>query len=95
MTDLELNEALVPVVTDGLELDGESAKTLQKAGGGAAAGAIVGAIAGGGDGAAAGSATGAAAGTTWAAIAGGTQLRLEPETLLEFSLERPLTITVK
>jgi hypothetical protein len=57
LTDVRLEDELVPPVTDRLAFDGESAKTLQKAGGGAAGGVVAHAIAG--------AAIGAAAGTTW------------------------------
>ena len=62
-------------------------------GGGAAAGAAIGAIAGGGKGAAIGAAAGAGAGTGVQALTKGEQIKLPSETLLEFQLKAPLTVT--
>ena len=88
LTDIRLDDQLIPIVTDRLRIDGETVKTLQKVGGGAVAGAVLGAVIGGGDGAARGGAIGAGAGTVLAAITGGRQVKLKPETLLEFRLDR-------
>ena len=92
LTDIRLDDQLIPIVTDRLRIDGETVKTLQKVGGGAVAGAVLGAVIGGGDGAARGGAIGAGAGTVLAAITGGRQVKLKPETLLEFRLDREVTI---
>ena len=62
-------------------------------GGGAVAGAVIGAIAGGGKGAAIGAAAGAGAGTGVQAATKGPQIKLPAETLLEFQLQAPLTVT--
>jgi hypothetical protein len=62
-------------------------------GGGAAAGAVIGAIAGGGKGAAIGAAAGAGTGTGVQALTKGQQIKLPAETLLEFQLSVPLTVT--
>ena len=62
-------------------------------GGGSAAGAAIGAIAGGGKGAAIGAAAGAGAGTGVQALTKGQQIKLPAETLLEFQLKAPLTVT--
>lgn len=62
-------------------------------GGGAAAGAVIGAIAGGGKGAAIGAAAGAGTGTGVQALTKGEQIKLPSETLLEFQLKAPLTVT--
>ena len=62
-------------------------------GGGAAAGAVIGAITGGGKGAAIGSAAGAGAGAGVQALTKGEQIKLPAETLLEFQLKAPLTVT--
>ncbi|HYL91902.1 MAG TPA: BON domain-containing protein [Alphaproteobacteria bacterium] len=67
--------------------------TAAKVGGGAAVGAILGGIFGGGKGAAIGAAAGAGAGTGVAAANKGQQIILKPETVLNFSLESPLTVT--
>ena len=63
-------------------------------GGGAGTGAGIGAIAGGGVGALIGAGAGAVAGTTGAVITGKRNLHLAPETRLNFSLRRPLTVRV-
>ena len=61
-------------------------------GGGAGLGAVLGAIAGGAKGALLGAGAGAAAGTAGAAASGGRHVRLPAETLLVFSLERPVAV---
>lgn len=62
-------------------------------GGGTAAGAAIGAIAGGGKGAAIGAAAGAGTGAGIQALTKGQQIKLPAETLLEFELKTPLTVT--
>ena len=62
-------------------------------GGGAAVGAVIGAIAGGGKGAAIGAAAGAGTGTGVQALTKSQQIKLPAETLLEFQLKAPLTVT--
>jgi hypothetical protein len=61
-------------------------------GGGTGFGGLLGAIAGGGKGALIGLGAGAVAGTAGAAITGRRNVRLPAETLLSFSLERPVTL---
>ena len=68
-------------------------RTAQVVGGGAAVGAVIGAIAGGGKGAAIGAAAGAGAGTGVQALTKGPQVKLPAETLLEFELKAPVTVT--
>ena len=67
--------------------------TAAKVGGGAALGAIIGGIAGGGKGAAIGAGAGAAAGTGVQAVTRGQQVVLKPESMLQFTLESPVTVT--
>jgi hypothetical protein len=67
--------------------------TAEKVGGGAAVGAIIGAIAGGGKGAAIGSVIGAGAGTGAQAVTKGQQIRLPSESVLNFRLANPVTVT--
>ena len=62
-------------------------------GGGAAVGAVIGAIAGGGKGAAIGAAAGAGTGTGVQALTKSQQIKLPAETLLEFQLKAPLTVS--
>ena len=61
-------------------------------GGGAAAGAVIGAIVGGGKGAAIGAGVGAGAGTAVQVMTRGEQVHVPSETLLEFSLDQPVTV---
>lgn len=68
-------------------------RTAKVVGGGAAVGAVIGAIAGGGKGAAIGAAAGAGAGTGVQALTKGQQVKLPAETLLEFELKAPVTVT--
>lgn len=68
-------------------------RTAGMIGGGAAVGAVIGAIAGGGKGAAIGAAAGAGAGTGVQALTKGAQIKLPAETLLEFELKSPVTVT--
>jgi hypothetical protein len=72
----------------------EGKRTAATVGGTAAVGAIIGAIAGGGKGAAIGAAAGAGAGAAASVITKGKQVKVPSETLLEFRLEAPLTVTV-
>ena len=66
--------------------------TAEKVGGGAAIGAIIGAIAGGGKGAAIGAAAGGGVGGGVQAATKGQQIKLPSETVLNFSLQAPVTI---
>jgi hypothetical protein len=72
---------------------GEGKNTAVKAGGGAALGALIGGLAGGGRGAAIGAATGGAAGTGVAATKKGEQIKVGPESVLNFQLINTLTVT--
>lgn len=67
--------------------------TATKVGAGAAIGAVIGAIAGGGKGAAIGAATGAGAGTAIQLATRGAQVKVPSETLLDFELQQPVTVT--
>jgi hypothetical protein len=68
-------------------------RTAAVVGGGAAVGALIGGLAGGGKGAAIGAAAGAGAGTGVQALTKGQQVQLPSETVLEFQLTAPLTVT--
>jgi hypothetical protein len=72
---------------------GEGKNTAVKAGGGAVLGTVIGALAGGGRGAAIGAAAGGAAGTGVAATKKGEQIKLGPESTLNFQLINTLTVT--
>lgn len=84
-----------PVVSSDYTLQGkgQGSSTAKKVGGIAAAGAIIGAIAGGGKGAAIGAATGGAAGAGVQVLTKGAQVKVPSETVLEFRLQQPATVT--
>jgi outer membrane biosynthesis protein TonB len=67
--------------------------TAEKVGAGAGIGAIIGAIAGGGKGAAIGAAAGGGLGGGVQAVTKGQQIKLASETVLNFTLQQPLTVT--
>ena len=66
--------------------------TAEKVGGGAAIGAIIGALAGGGKGAAIGAAAGGGVGGGVQAATKGQQIKLPSETVLNFTLQAPVTV---
>ncbi len=68
-------------------------RTAIVVGGGTAAGAVLGGLVGGGKGAAIGAAAGAAGGAGVQALTKSEQIQLPSETVLEFQLTEPLTIT--
>jgi hypothetical protein len=84
-----------PVVSSDYTLQGkgQGAATAKKVGGIAAAGAIIGAIAGGGKGAAIGAAAGGATGAGVQVLTKGQQVKVPSETLLEFRLQQPATVS--
>jgi len=67
-------------------------RTAATVGGGGALGALIGGIAGGGKGAAIGAAVGAGAGTGVQAATKGQQIDLPSETVLNFSLQAPISV---
>ncbi len=95
LTDMTLNGQTVPLSTSDYQLGGKSrgADTAKKVGGGAALGAVIGAIAGGGKGAAIGAGAGAGAGTVVQVVTHGDQVHVPSETVLEFTLNQPITVT--
>jgi len=96
LTGIVINGQTVPLSTGDYELSGKSrgANTAKKVGGGAAVGAVIGAIVGGGKGAAVGAGVGAGAGTAVQVATKGEQVHVPSETLLEFSLNQPVTMPV-
>jgi hypothetical protein len=97
---LELTRVVIdgkdyPVVSSDYNLKGKGrgSDTAKKVGGGAVAGAIIGAIAGGGKGAAIGAGVGSAAGAGVQVFTRGQQVKVPSETLLEFRLQQPVTVT--
>jgi hypothetical protein len=85
-----------PLVSSDYTLKGKGRgkNTAEKVGGGAAVGAIIGAIAGGGKGAAIGAGAGSAAGAGVQVFTKGERVKVPSETLLEFRLQQPATVTV-
>lgn len=99
--ELELTRMIIdghdyPLVSSDYTLQGQGRgeNTAKKVGGGAALGAIIGAIAGGGKGAAIGAGAGSAAGAGVQVLTRGQQVRVPSETLLEFRLQQPVTVTL-
>lgn len=68
-------------------------RTAIVVGGGTAAGAVIGGLVGGGKGAAIGAAAGAAGGAGVQGLTKAEQIQLPSETVLEFQLTKPLTVT--
>ncbi len=97
LTRMVVNGQDYPVVSSDYSLKGKGrgANTAEKVGGGAAVGAIIGAIAGGGRGAAIGAGVGAGAGGAVQVFTRGQQVKVPSETLLEFRLQQPVTITAQ
>jgi hypothetical protein len=100
----ELQLELSRIVIDGREFPvvsgeytmkgkGRGGDTAKKVGGGAIVGAIIGGVAGGGTGAAIGAGVGGAAGAGAEILTRGRAVRVPTETLLEFRLEQPVTVT--
>ena len=96
LTGIVINSQTVPLTTGDYQVSGSSrgTSTAKKVGGGAALGAVIGAIAGGGKGAAIGAGVGAGAGTAVQVMTKGDQVHVPSETLLEFSLDQPVTVPV-
>jgi hypothetical protein len=97
LTRMVVNGQDYPVVSSDYTLKGKGrgSNTAEKVGGGAAVGAIIGAIAGGGRGAAIGAGVGAGAGGAVQVFTRGQQVKVPSETLLEFRLQQPVTITAQ
>ncbi len=85
-----------PVVSSDYTLQGkgQGSSTAKKVGIGAIAGTIIGAAAGGGKGAAIGAAAGGATGAGVQVLTKGAQVKVPSETLLEFRLQQPATVTL-
>lgn len=96
LTELNVNGRSYPLRTsDSVQVGASQGKrTAAAAGGGAVVGAIIGAIAGGGKGAAIGAATGAGAGAGIQVLTRGQTLKVPAETILQFELQKPLTLDV-
>ena len=95
LTQLGSHGREIPVVTDAYskEGSGRGKNTAEKVGGGAAIGAIIGALAGGGKGAAIGAAAGGGVGAGANGVTRGQQVQIESESLVNFRLQSPITVT--
>lgn len=82
------------ITTDQYKRQGSSRgkNTAEKVGAGAGIGAVIGAIAGGGKGAAIGAAAGGGLGGGVQAATKGQQIKLPSETVLNFTLQGPVTV---
>ncbi len=96
LTGIVINGQTYPLSSGDYEISGKSRgkSTATKVGGGAALGAVIGAIAGGGKGAAIGAGVGAGAGTAVQVVTKGDQVHVPSETLLEFTLDQPVSLPV-
>ena len=92
---VKVNGMTYDLPTDQYRKEGASRgkNTAEKVGGGAVLGGIIGAIAGGGKGAAIGSAAGAGVGGGVQAASKSQQIKLPSETVLNFTLQAPVTVT--
>ena len=95
LTRLVIDGKDYPVVSSDYNVQGKSrgGDSAKKVGGGAVLGAIIGGIAAGGKGAAIGAAAGGGAGAGVQVLTKGQQVKVPSETLLEFRLQQPLTVT--
>jgi hypothetical protein len=95
LTQVDLPGHSVPISTAAFSQQGKGRgkNTAAKAGGGAALGAIIGALAGGGKGAAIGAASGGGLGAGVNAVTRGEQVKIPAETLINFKLQTPITVT--
>jgi hypothetical protein len=96
LTQLTAAGKRITLVTDTYSKEGagRGKNTAAKTAGGAALGAIIGALAGGGKGAAIGTVAGGAAGVGANAATRGQQVEIPTETLIQFHLQSPITLTV-
>lgn len=96
LTRLVIDGHDYPVVSSDYTLQGkgQGKQTAKKVGIGAIAGTIIGAAAGGGKGAAIGAASGGALGAGVQVLTKGAQVKVPSETVLEFRLQQPATVTV-
>jgi hypothetical protein len=95
LTDILIRNRLQPIMTGDYEVSGSSrgSDTAKKVGIGAVAGTVIGAIAGGGKGAAIGAGVGAGAGAAVQVVTKGEQVHVPSETLLDFRIEQPFSVS--
>ena len=96
LTELAERGRKITLVTDAFSKEGagRGKNTVEKSAGGAILGTIVGALAGGGKGAAIGGLAGAGAGAGVNAATRGQEVQIPTETLVNFRLQSPVTVTV-
>ena len=96
LTELTVRGQRVSLTTESYTQSaaGRGSNTAKKVAGGGAVGAFIGALAGGGKGAAIGTLAGAAAGAGVQGVTRGQQVQIHTETLLDFRLQSPLTVSV-
>jgi hypothetical protein len=96
LTALDVNGKQISVVTAPYVQQGKGRgkNTALKTGGGAAIGAIIGGLAGGGKGAAIGAASGGGIGAGVNGVTRGEQVKIPAETLVNFQLQSPVSVTV-
>jgi len=94
LTSVEVNGKMIPISTTAFHAKGKSHTkgNVEKIGGGAAAGALIGGIAGGGKGALIGTAAGAGAGTGVAAATGKEEAVIHSESALTFTTTTTATL---
>lgn len=95
LTQISTRNRQIPVVTEAYSQkgNGRGKNTAAKTGGGAALGAIIGALAGGGKGAAIGAVAGGGLGAGVNGVTRGQQVQIQSETLVNFKLQSPITVT--
>jgi hypothetical protein len=96
LTEVSAYGKQIQIQTDAYSQAGKARgkNTAEKAGGGAALGALIGALAGGGKGAAIGAIAGGGAGAGVNAVTRGQEVKIPSETRLDFHLQAPVTLTV-
>jgi len=94
LTDIETGGYVFAMETSDLRLTADGKNPTKKIAGGALLGAGIGAIVGGGEGAAIGAAVGAGGGTVAAAASDGKQVTAASGTTVQFTLAKPLTLTI-
>ncbi len=97
LTEIDRSAATLKVSTDSFSKagTGRGKNTVEKVGGGAALGAILGGLFGGGKGAAIGALAGGGAGAGVNAATRGQQVQIPSESVVRFSLAKDLPVTVK
>jgi hypothetical protein len=94
LSSVEINGKMVPISTSGYHAKGKNHTkgNVEKIGGGAAAGALIGGLVGGGKGALIGTAAGAGAGTGVAAATGKEEAIVHAETVITFTTTSAITL---